>query len=504
VKEPENHNITYSGKSIAKNTVYNLFGYGIPLIFALAIIPFLIKGLGNEKFGILNLAWVIIGYFSFFDFGIGRAITQIISEKIGSKQTEDIPGIFWTSFFMMLFISLVGTLILLLLAPTLVHSVFKISKNLQSETLNTFYLLTISIPIVTTTAGMRGVLEAYQKFGVINIIRTLLGVFSFLGPLLCLIITRNLFWIVLFLVIVRVLIWALYMMQCFKLNSGIIKGINFRKNLVKPILKLSGWMTVSNIVVPVIVYMDRFLIGVLVSAAAIAYYATPYEVITKLLLIPGAITGVLFPAFSASYLSNPSYTKKLSLKAVKYIFIILFPLILLIITFAHEGMRLWLGQTFADNSTVILQLLALGILFNSIAYIPFAYLQGIGRADLTAKTNLIELPFYLIAMWLAIKQGGINGAALVFLLRMLIDALILFFLAERQNTTRYKINFRLSYLLIFLLVVSSVVPVIISDMGLKIIFAAIIVVTFSFISWKFLLLDEERIFLISRIKIFNI
>jgi len=503
VKESEGLNTTYSGRLIARNTIYNILGYGIPLIFALVIIPLLLKGLGEERFGILNLALVVVGYFSFFDFGIGRVLTKIIAEKIGLNQTEEIPGIFWTSFLLMSIVSVIGTLVLLLITPTLVYSFFNISKSLQTETLNTFYILALSVPIVTTTAGLRGALEAYQKFGIINIIRTILGVFSFLGPLLCLIFTNSLFWIVLFLIVIRIVVWILYMSQCFKLNIKIKGKLYFESNLVKPILKLGGWMTISNIIVPVIIYLDRFLIGALVSAAAIAYYATPYEVVTKLLLIPGAVAGVLFPTFSASYLNNPDFTKKLSVKAVKYIFLLMYPLILLIITFANEGMGLWLGEKFAENSSLILQLLAAGVLINSIAYIPFTFLQGIGRPDITAKVHLIEFPVYLLAMWIAIKHEGINGAALVFLLRMVIDALVLFLFAKKIISAQFKYHFNISYLFIFLLVVASIFPVLISDTNLKFILVSIILLMFLFISWKFLLLAEEKMFLFSRIKIFS-
>ncbi|WP_419776316.1 oligosaccharide flippase family protein, partial [Lactobacillus helveticus] len=57
---------------------------------------------------------------------------------------------------------------------------------------------------------------------------------------------------------------------------------------IKPLLRMGSWMTVSNIVGPVMVYSDRFLIGALVSMTAVSYYVTPYEVVTKLLIVPGA------------------------------------------------------------------------------------------------------------------------------------------------------------------------------------------------------------------------
>jgi len=242
------------------------------------------------------------------------------------------------------------------------------------------------------------------------------------------------------------------------------------------------------------------LIGALVSATAIAYYATPYEAVTKLLLVPGALIGVLFPAFSASYLSKPEFTKKLSIRALKYIFIFLFPLVVLIVTFSHEGMNLWLGSKFAEHSTFILQLLAVGVLFNGIAYIPFTFLQGIGRPDITAKVNLVELPFYFFGMWFAIKQAGINGAALVWLLRMGVDALVLFIFSNKIMSTHLKFNFNSSYFFIAVLVLVSIIPIIIGSLYLKILISFTVLSAFLYISWRFLLIEEEKVFLTSRLK----
>ena len=434
-----------------------------------------------------------------FDLGIGRAITKIIAEKLGKNELEEIPGLFWTSFFLILSISVACAVILFFLSPVFVYKIFNISQNLQAETLNTFYILALSIPVVTTTASIRGFLEAYQKFRSISIIRTILGVCSFLVPLIVLFFTKNLFLIVIFLVMVRIIIWILYMSQCFKINSGIKNKFYFKINFIKPILKLSGWMTVSNITVPIIIYMDRFIIGAIVSAAAITYYATPYEVVTKLLIIPGALTGVLFPTFSATYLNNPDYTKKLLLKAVKYIFIFLFPIVTLIITFAGEGLNLWLGAEFAQNSSFILRFLAAGVLINSLTYIPFAFLEGIGRPDITAKVQLIELPFYLFFMWMAIKQAGIDGAAFAWLTRMVFDSAILFYFVKKQIAAQFKYKFKMNHLFILILIAASIITPFVFDIIFKSILALITLLSFSYISWKFLLMEEERVFLLSKL-----
>lgn len=488
----------YSDRKVVKNTVYNLLGYSIPLIVALAFIPFLIKGLGDERFGILSLAWVIIGYFSFFDFGIGRTLTKIVAEKIGLNQTDEIPKIFWTSLFLMLIISLLGSLILIYFTPTLVTNYFKISTSLQRESIYTFYALALSIPIVTTTAGLRGVLEAYQKFGIINIIRITLGVFTFLGPLLCLIFTKSLLWIVIVLIMLRVIIWILYLIQCLKINKNIKDKFKFEFRLIKPIIILSGWMTVSNVVGPLITYLDRFLIGALISVAAVTYYSTPYEVVTKLYIIPTALVAVLFPAFSATISLQPNIAKNLYIKGNKFIFLFLYPLVLLIVTFSNEAMNLWLGQKFAIESSLVLQLLSIGVLLNSLTYLPFTFLQGIGRPDIPAKINLAELPFYVLAMWFAIGQKGINGAALVFLLLFLVNTVVQFFVTHRILGTKFKFNYRI--ILFLFLAIALIFPFFIKLFYLKILLFIGVLLFFGIVSMKFVLLDEEKVFIASVFK----
>jgi O-antigen/teichoic acid export membrane protein len=207
--------------------------------------------------------------------------------------------------------------------------------------------------------------------------------------------------------------------------------IQFNKALLVPLLKFGGWMTVTNIVGPLMIYMDRFLIGGLISVTAVAYYTTPYEVVTKLWLIPGSLVSVLFPAFSTSFVQEPLRAKQMFNRGVKYIFLILFPITLIIVTFANEGLTLWIGKDFAQNSTLVLQWLAVGVLINSLAQVPFALIQGVGRPDITAKFHFIELPFYLLILWKFTTAFGIIGAAYAWVLRTMIDTILLFYTASR-------------------------------------------------------------------------
>lgn len=492
MQEADSSTLSFSSQSIAKNTIYNLLGFGIPILFALVLIPPLISGLGKERFGILNLIWIVIGYFSFLDFGIGRSLTKIVAEKIGQNKTDQIPIIFWTTLIIMFTVSLIVAIISIILIPSFLNEFLNISNELKVETFKTFFIVSLSIPLVATTAGLRGVLEAYQRFFAVNVLRVVIGIFTFLGPLLVLLFTDSLFWIVVFLIVIRIMIWASYFILCLNVNSQIKKKFGFNFNSVRPALKFSFWISLSNIIGPIILYSDRFLIGSLVSAVAITYYATPYEMVTKLLLIPSALVGVLFPVFSASFIFNPEISKKFFLRGIKFIFLIVYPAILLILTFANEVMTIWLGRDFALHSSCILQFLSLGILMNSLSMIPNIFFQGVGKPKIPTIINLFELPFYLFAMWFAITKWNIEGASITYMIMATLDAATMYLIASKIFSIKIKINSKTLFIASMILIL--IIPFQLDGLLLKLLFFGLVIIIFITASIKYFLSKEEKIF----------
>jgi len=421
--------------------MFNLLGQGIPLLAAFLAIPPLIHGLGTDRFGVLTLAWMVIGYFSLFDLGLGRALTQLVATKLSEGRDTHAPPVVWTALVMMFVLGLVGTAVVSLVTPWLVHSALKIPGPLQVETAQSFYLLAAAIPIVVVTAGLVGILSAFQRFGILNAIRAPMGIYTFLGPLAVLPFSDSLVPVTVVLVAGRLLAFGAHLIACLRVMPPLRTGLALRHAAIKPLFHFGAWMTVTNVIGPLMVYLDRFVIGAIVSVAAVAYYATPYELVTKLLIAPGAILGVLFPAFAASYMRDHSRMIELLARGTKYIALILFPVVLLTTAFAHEGLRWWLGDEFARHSTPVLQCLAVGVFINGLAQVFATLVQGIGRPDLSAKLHLLELPIYLPVLWWAIHTYGILGAAIAWTGRVALDGVLLLWLSSRflgNNTLLLK------------------------------------------------------------------
>jgi len=432
--------------------------------------------------------------------GLGRAVTKLVAEKLGKGQSGEIPALIWTAITLMAVLGVLGAVIIAALSPWLVGSVLKIPLELQPETLTVFYILAASIPIVICTTGLRGILEAHQRFGLVNVVRIALGIFTFLGPVAVLPFSNSLVPVVAVLVIARLVSLCAYVVLCFKVEPALRRSVCIHRSMVRPLLNFGGWMTVSNIVGPLMIYMDRFLIGAMVSMAAVAYYATPYEVVTRLWIVPVALMGVLFPAFATALVQDEAHAARIFERAVNYIFLSLFPVVLIIVTFACEGLALWLGAEFTGDSSVVLQLLAVGVLINGLAHVPFGLVQGAGRPDLTAKLHLIEMPFYLLLLWWLLGAYGIVGAAIAWVARVAVDGLLLFVMAHRLLPSLSPITMQsvlLSGVVLFMFYLGAVI----TGLVMKGCFLLLVLIVFAVIAWFVILHTDEKAMIRSCLKV---
>jgi O-antigen/teichoic acid export membrane protein len=481
-----------NGTVLARNSVINIGGRLAPMGVAIFAIPVLLKQLGTDRFGVLTLIWMAIGYFSLLDFGVGRALTQLVSERLGRGDKEAAIPLIWTGLLLMTLLGLAGSPIVCLLSPWLISYVLKVPVQLQTEALYSFYLLGLSIPIVITTTGLIAILEAQQRFGLVNSVRFGLGMYMYLSPLLVLPFSKSLFPVVAVLALGRVLALLVYVVICLRVMPGLRSGVRIDCSAVRAMTRFGGWITVSNILDAFMTYLDRVLIGSMVSMTAVAYYTTPYEVVTKLWILPIGITGVFYPAFSTSYGQNPNRTAMLFGRAAKGVFILLFPITLSIVVFAKEGLDLWLGGAFARNSAFVLQCLTIGVFINSLARIPHGVVQALGRPDLTGKLHIAECAPYLLTAWLMIACYGIKGAAIAWLLRVTVETMYLFWIVPRllQNTWGVVLDI-LIFVGIALVLIS--LAAFFSSLGIRVALLFVTLAVIGVSGWYFLLTADDRV-----------
>lgn len=490
------------GGILAKNTFLNLLGYGIPLIIGLVSIPILIKYLGTERFGILTLVWVVFGYFSIFNLGLSLATTKFTAELLGKGEEKNIPDYLWTSVFTQLILGILGTLLFIGASSFLVSKVLNISYQLIPEAKKSFLLIALSLPFVLISASFRGVLEAAQRFDLVNIVKIPSSTANYVIPLVCVLMGFGLPGIVTFILIGRIITLMVWFMLCYWEFPQLKSKIVFRKDLLKPLFSFGGWITVSNIINPFFAYIDRFIIGAILTMEVVSYYTAPFEMIMQIGILPSSLMLTLFPTFSSLYAKRSGERIRLFFaRSFKYLLIIIGGIVIVLMFYAPVIMDLWLGEEFYLKSTRVFQILAVGVLINSLARIPSGFLQGIGRTDVIAKLHMVEFVIYFPIAFLFIKWQGINGAALAWTIRASIDAFFLFLFSWEKtgmSLADIKQDRILQSLLILIIFAAGGIAAGLFPLGIY--SMAFLSIIFVVVIWYFAFSMEERVWFIDRVK----
>src|SRR5690606_23858414 len=151
---------------LARNTLYNALGFGLPVLVAVAAMPVLARSLETASFGLLALAWLVHGYAN--ELGFGRATTKFAAE-VGGDDVARLRAVVWTTFALQSAAGVCAGLALALAAPLLAHDVLRIPADLQSEAVRAFVWLGATVPVIVAAASLRGLLEALQRFDLVNL-----------------------------------------------------------------------------------------------------------------------------------------------------------------------------------------------------------------------------------------------------------------------------------------------------------------------------------------------
>jgi len=416
-----------TGKLLAKNSFLNLFGMVIPLVVGIFAIPIAIKGLGTEVFGIFSIIWVILGYFALLDFGLARSTTKFVAEIAENRDHPSIASIIWTAAIISFSLGIIGAAVVFFVTPLLVNSVLDISQEFVSAAIVSFRLAGMALPVILISTSLRGALAAAQRFDLVNIVFIPNSILNFVLPALSLPFGLNLPQVMVAIIITRTAGAIIYLVFNLKTFPVIRRKFTFDSLVLKKLLSFGGWVTVTGIISPVLVYIDRFFIGSILTVSVVAYYTVPYDAINRLRIFPIGLMKSIFPEFSSrAFKKQNSQVFSLFGRAIKYTLLPTGLIALVIFYFAPFILDIWLGETFVENATVITRIFTIGIIINSVAYVPFNFLQGIGRPDLPAKFHIIEFPLYLLLLWQGTKLFGLEGAAIAWLVRVIFDAILLF------------------------------------------------------------------------------
>jgi O-antigen/teichoic acid export membrane protein len=413
---------------VRRGVLLNLLGWGVPAVAALLLVPQLLHGYGESRFGLLAIAWSTVGYLGLLDFGLSKALAQRVALLHGEGRQALTATSLRAALEVVLPIAVLGAVAGWMMSPWFMSSVLTVPAELQPEGTRALRLFALAVPATVLTAVFRGVLEGQRRFGTVTLLRVPFGLLTFVGPWWALRYGPSL---VPAAAIIATGRWVLLLAHVAAVRSQAMAKAGTameRRNERRTLATFGGWVTVSGVVSPLMNEIDRVGLGVLVPIAIVAHYAAAWEVVSKTWLITAALTPVLLPALAAARADGATELHLLR-NGLRGLAVIVFPLLAVLVVAASPGLTWWLGAPMSLQATPVLRVLAVAMFGNVVAQVALTMLQARGRADLPAKFHLMELPVYVLMLWWLAGRYGAMGAALAWGARALVDAALLLWAA---------------------------------------------------------------------------
>jgi len=483
----------------------------LPAVAAVFLVPVTVHALGASRFGLLALAWAFAEGAGMFDFGLARTTVRFVADAT-ARGAERLREIVLVSVLSQAAAGLFAGMLLFLLAPWLVRTVFTISAVEIPEAIGMFRVLGFHVPVLLALSAMRASLEGAQRFDISTSLRVPGSLASVIVPAIAAPAGASLPTILWILLAVRL---SLAFISGFVLKRTLLPGrwgLPSGFGTLREMLGYSGWVAVSAALGPALGSIDRFVTGSVVGVTGLGYYTGAAEAANRFLLIPSTAFSALLPALAHTEARGARDRALAATRAAaRQLATLLLPLCLALFTFAPAILNVWLGPVFASQAGTALRILSVGVFLGGLAHLPLAVLYGAGRPDLPAKIHIAEVIFHVPLTFALVKTLGITGAALAWTLRCGADWL-LYEIATRRAVGRTvedrseEVRTRRLLWLTLSLAFSLGLALWISRAGWPVVIALVAasMLAYAGVGWSKVLSDEERrawLSMLSRVRV---
>lgn len=414
--------------SLLKDTFFNLLGAILPALVAIPALGYTARELNPALFGIAMLILAVVGYAGIFDAGLGKAVVRHISIYKNKKSNHG--KIIGTGLGFVLLSGGFACATVYSSARALALSVFNVEQSFLSPCVQGIQIAAFCIPPFLAALVLQSYLEGIQEFRSFNIYRAVAGTISYLFPVIALAVSGKLQMFIVGLLAARVT--SLFLIAIIVSHRCSISQWQFSFRIMKELFRFGSWLTITNIISPFMVYMDRFIIAKLTGLQSVAFYTAPGELVNRMSILPVSISRAVFPRLAAAQ-SSTFAAKSTKKTAYLYMLLLISPIVLCGLIFAPILITVWLGESYANEPVDIFRILLIGFLFNSIALIPYSNLQANGLSKLTAKIHLVEVFPYFVVLFAAVKYYDIVGASVMWSMRMFFDMSIMLYFDRRKS-----------------------------------------------------------------------
>lgn len=412
--------------SFIKNILSNWGAYGINIIVAFFLSPFVVHNLGDMNYGLWAFIGSVTGYMGLLDMGIRSAVTRYVAEYNAKRDVAGINRLCSTAIAFYIVAGLIAISIGYSVAGFL-PSIIKGLDVASEEPRQAVIIVCGEIAFILAFNVFGGIIIGLQRFDIsrgisifVTIIRTVVIV----------LVLRGGFGIVGLAVASfgsTVFGYALQAVAAFWLVEGLSLSPSFVNRVHLRCLFGFGMTSfIIHIARKIIYYTDSTVIGVFGSASQITYFVIAGNLVEYTGELLSSISVILFPMASDLYArQDHDGVKRALVNGTRLAMAIAIPIYFTFLLMGREFIDLWMGKRFGSASSTVLAILTVGQLMTLTQINTGSILAGMYKHRFIASCMIAEAVANLGLSIVLIRYYGIYGVALGTVIPIFVTNLII-------------------------------------------------------------------------------
>jgi O-antigen/teichoic acid export membrane protein len=413
--------------SLPRNSLSSLIAFLVPVAVALVSTPYIVYGLGEERFGVYMVTLSLVSVGGLLDLGFATAAVRFVAEARARGDASELSAVINTTL-----LSRVPPLVLLLAlglpsAPFLVERALAISGPLRSEAIFVLRVAVASLGLSMVAGTLSALPRAAHRYDLSSRLGLAFGLLMTGMTVVILACGGGLRHIA----AGELALMTAQTVVAWYLAKRVIPEWRPELRLERAWLgRIAGFgvfVVLNSLAGIIFIHVNRLMVARLLGVAAVTFFVVPWSVSSRIAQVVTSLTEAVSPVASAlGVAAEKSRLRDLCLVAIRLSFGIAGTLGIAVALGADDLLELWMGHRFATGSADLLRLLAIMGSLQSVTAIPYFVLNGLGRAAIAnvpvAVSALVSFPVSLFLL----RRVGLEGIGWGLLLAVLVQLILLF------------------------------------------------------------------------------
>jgi O-antigen/teichoic acid export membrane protein len=399
------------------NIAANFVGSAWAALMSFLFIPFYIRFLGIESYGLVGVFLILQTTMTLLDLGSSTALNRELArlsvqeqhaqEMRDAVRTLEIP--YWA-------LALFAGIILFLSTPFLSIHWLKLNRLPAETATEALRLMSLAVALQFPSSLYGGGLMGLQLQVHYNTILASMATLRNIGAVL-----------ILWLLSPTIQAFFLWQSMTALLQTLLMGGLlwrslpkatrrsRFRFKLLARLWRFSAGVSGISIFAVILTQLDKIILSRLLPLDLFGYYILASTVASSLSRVAAPIFNALYPRFTQ--LVATGKLEDLTLiyhKASQLMSVLVFPLVMIGTLFSRQILILWTQDIqLAETTSLLLSLLIVGSALNALMHVPYALQLAFGWTSLALYTNLVAVLLLGPMIYVMTSIYGPVGAAAV-------------------------------------------------------------------------------------------